>query len=79
MNEHGRLQVQVYLSLSSTHSHSHTNKYREAQFSFLSVYLQCDQIGRFNALWVTFQSLWQQLFCPNCLHFSSDIIFGQLL
>ena len=26
---------------------------------------QCDQIGRFFALWATFQSLWQQLFCPN--------------
>ena len=52
---------------------------------------QCDQIGQFNALWVTFQSLWQQLFCPNCLHYykifaqasktsilSSEIIFGQL-
>ena len=24
--------------------------------------MQCDQIGRFIALWVTFQSLWQQLF-----------------
>ena len=47
---------------------------------------------RFNTLWATFQSLWQQLFCPNCLyfytifckglknfHFSCEIIFGQLL
>ena len=24
---------------------------------------------RFNTLWATFQSLWQQLFCPNCPHF----------
>ena len=28
-------------------------------------WLQCDQIGRFIALWATFQSMWQQLFCPN--------------
>ena len=26
---------------------------------------QSDQIGRFIALRATFQSLWQQLFCPN--------------
>ena len=30
---------------------------------------QCDQIGRFIAFWATFQSLRQQLFCPNCPHF----------
>ena len=30
--------------------------------------LQCDQIGRFIALWATFQILWQQLLCPNLLH-----------
>ena len=30
---------------------------------------KCDQIGRFIGLWVTFQSLWQQLFCPNHTHF----------
>ena len=30
---------------------------------------QCDQI----ALWATFQSQWQQLFCPNCFH--SNTIF----
>ena len=30
---------------------------------------QCDQIGQFIALWATFQSLWQQLFCSNSLHF----------
>ena len=29
---------------------------------------QCDQIGRFDGLWATFQSLWQQLSCPNLLH-----------
>ena len=33
------------------------------------VIFQCDQIGRFIALWETFQSLWQQLFYPNCPHF----------
>ena len=27
--------------------------------------IQCDQIGRFIELWATFQSLWQQLICPN--------------
>ena len=27
--------------------------------------LQCDQIGRFIAIWVTFQRLGTQLFCPN--------------
>ena len=26
---------------------------------------KCDQIGRFIALWATFQSLRQQLFCPK--------------
>ena len=31
-------------------------------------YAQCDQIGRFIGLWATFQSLWQQLICPNLLH-----------
>ena len=30
---------------------------------------QCDQVGRFIALWATFQNLWQQLFCPNHPHF----------
>ena len=29
---------------------------------------QCDQIGRFIALFATIQSLWQQLICPNLLH-----------
>ena len=29
---------------------------------------QCDQIGRFIGLCATFQSLWQQLICPNLLH-----------
>ena len=52
---------------------------------------QCDQIRRFIALWASFQCRWQELFCPNCphfwqfckgvkiFHFSSAIIFGQLL
>ena len=51
---------------------------------------QCDRIGRFIALWATFLSLWQQLFCPNChifmqfvkgveiFHFSTEISFGPL-
>ena len=55
-------------------------------------HFQCDQIWRFFGIWATFQSLWQQLICPNILHsytifckgvkifhFSSEIIFGQLL
>ena len=29
---------------------------------------QCDQIGRFIGLWATFQSLGQQLVCPNLPH-----------
>ena len=31
--------------------------------------LQCDQIWRFIGLCATFQSLWQQLICPNLPHF----------
>ena len=30
------------------------------------VHNQCDQIGRFFALWATIQSWWPQLFWPNC-------------
>ena len=30
---------------------------------------QCDQIGRFIALWATFQSLQEQIFCLNCPQF----------
>ena len=33
------------------------------------VCFQCNQIGRFVAFWATFQSLWYQLFCPNCSQF----------
>ena len=36
-------------------------------------YPQYDQIGRFIVLWTTFQSLWQQLVCPNRPH--SNAIF----
>ena len=52
---------------------------------------QCDQIGRFITLWATFQSPWQQLFCPKCqhiwgnfckfvkiFHFTSKILIGEL-
>ena len=35
---------------------------------------QCHQIGRFIALWATFQSLWYQLFCPNCPHFEAFFV-----
>ena len=34
---------------------------------------KCDQIGRFIALWATFQSLRPQLICPNLLN--SSVIF----
>ena len=53
---------------------------------------QCDQIGRFFSLLAIIQSRWKQLFYPNwphllgnfcngvkIIHFSSEIIFGQLL
>ena len=56
------------------------------------VSVQCDQIGRFTGLWATFQSLWQPFILPKSptflvnfrkgvkiYHFSSAIIFGQLL
>ena len=36
--------------------------------------VQCDQIGRFIALWSTFQSLRQQLFCPSCPHFQAIFV-----
>ena len=35
---------------------------------------QCDQIGRFIGLWATFQRLWQQLICPNLLHFRAIFV-----
>ena len=38
-------------------------------YNYLASCDQRDQIGRFIALWATFQSLWQQLFYPNCPHF----------
>ena len=37
---------------------------------------QCDQIGRFFALWATIQSRWQQLFYPNPPH--CKVIFIKL-
>ena len=49
---------------------------------------QCGQIWQCIELWATFQSLRQQLVCPNLphsckgvkiFHFSIEIIFGQLL
>ena len=46
---------------------------------------QCDQIGRFIGLWVTFQSLRPHnlpkspSFLGKICNFSSEIIFGQLL
>ena len=34
----------------------------------------CDEIGRFIALWATFQSLCRQLFCPNYPHFQAIFV-----
>ena len=39
---------------------------------------QCDQIWRFIALWATFQSHWQQLFCPNCPHILGNFVTQHL-
>ena len=36
---------------------------------FNGTYPQCDQIGRFIELWASFQSLWQQFYCPNYPYF----------
>ena len=36
-------------------------------------HIQCDQIGQFIGVWVTFQSLWQQLICPNSWETFIDI------
>ena len=35
---------------------------------------QCDLIGRYIGLWATFQSIWQQLICPNLLHSHSIFV-----
>ena len=49
---------------------SQTKKINLPQFQYFTLAReQCDQIGRFIALWATFQSLLQQLFCPNRPHF----------
>ena len=37
---------------------------------------QCDHIGQFITLWATFQSLFQQLFCPNCQHILGKCFLG---
>ena len=42
----------------------------------LAPQVQCDQIGRFIGLWATFESLWQQLICPNLLHSFCIIFWG---
>ena len=36
--------------------------------NFALICIRTIQIGRFIGLWATFQSLWQQLFCPNLTH-----------
>ena len=46
------------------------NNKKRPDWPYKRVYnYQCDQIRWFIALWATFQSLWQQLICPNCPHF----------
>ena len=47
---------------------SRINGKRGRGWCFFQSFKQCDQIGRFFALWATFSSLWQQLICPNLLH-----------
>ena len=53
----GRHQSPDHLMSRSGSEHSST--------SGITRHKQCDQIGRFISLWATFQSLQQQLFCPN--------------
>ena len=48
--------------------------FRNLKSTFKHNYGQCDQIGRYIGLWVTFQSLWQQLACPNILHSSAIFV-----
>ena len=45
--------------------------------AFTGVTDQCDQIGQFFGLWATFQSLRQQLICPNFPH--SKAIFVKFI
>ena len=40
---------------------------------------QCDQIGRFISLWVTFQSRWQQILCPNHKHVMAIFLVKSIL
>ena len=35
---------------------------------------QCDQTGRFIGLWASFQTLWQQLICPNIPHSQAIVV-----
>ena len=44
---------------------------------FSETWVHCDQIERFIGLWATFQSLWQQLICPNLLN--SQEIFVKVI
>ena len=37
-------------------------------------HIHFDQIGRFIGLWANFQSLWQQLICPNLPHSSAIFV-----
>ena len=44
-------------------------RWREEREIFEKTYAQCDLIGWFIGIWATFQSLWQQWFCPNLPHY----------
>ena len=63
---------------------SRIEKERQKASVFVVISIQCDQIARFIGLWAIFQSLWQQLICPNfckvvkIFNFSTEIIFDQL-
>ena len=58
----------TYLPIASRYLRMGSNRFSCLLHRYISNG-QCDQIGRFIALWATFQSLRQQLFFPNCPHF----------
>ena len=51
-------------------------KQKEDGMNWPNLKISTSVIGRFNALWATFQSLLQQLFCPNCLNFCIIFVKG---
>ena len=53
----------------SLFKHSHLSQITTGQSLLANVaFIQCNQIWRFIGLWATFQSLGQQLICPNLPH-----------